>query len=263
MKLGNSGGNNKGKKYLDRNNLDYSRLTAKDYIRLDDFNTWYTDNIDEIEQSLKDKGCFIPDVVNDTYVKICEKILFDDPIIKDYKSYFCRAEYTNRVQYHIQQSRYTLPEEQMLSVHIHTVQNNWDNNENNQELLNKIFQFVQDNHSDRDYYLFFRYMNLEDRNYNNLSELTGLKTHILQRVIHNIKRNIILNKENISKKIVSEQTTLLVSFETRKRLKEEFNVNGGCVSQALFSQLRLANDELTKKIRERAVELGAVELKSK
>lgn len=200
MKLGNSGGNNTGKTYLKRDSLDYNKLTGEDYARLDDFNTWYTDNIDQLEYELKEKNSFDEDIANDTYTSICESILFAKLEIEDYKSYFSRAYFTNCIQTKIKERRYILPEDQALTVQIHKSHNDWSNDDDKKELIDEILAFVKDQHKESDYQIFYQYMMMENRNYKNLSAITGVKYHIIQRTIRNIKINIQSNIDLISKR---------------------------------------------------------------
>jgi len=193
MKLGNSGGNNTGKKYLKRDSLNYDKLTGEDYARLDNFNTWYTDNIALLESEFREKNSYDEDIINDTYATICESILFSRLEIEDYKSYFSRAYFTNNIQSKIKERRYLASEQQQLESSLNHVLANWENDTEKQALIDEIIEFVKKNHKPAHSDLFIQYISLEKRNYEILSLQTGIKAHIIQRIISNIKVNIRAN----------------------------------------------------------------------
>lgn len=189
MKLGNSNGNNKGKKYLRKSEVDLVYA-----FKADEFNTWMTDNYLKVMQFLKEKNIYEADVFSDTYEKIYEKIFYSDMIGNDYRGYFQRAYYTNYINSRVQNNRYI------------ELWENYDKDDVDSEyfaemeakqtkLENDIMEYIYLNYSIREYEIFRMYINLKPAiNYHSLAEITGMKYHHIQSIVAKIKSDVQRNK---------------------------------------------------------------------
>lgn len=101
MVLGNSNGNNKGKKYLRKNEIDIVFAS-----RADHFNEWFSINYNMLMQSLIDVDIFDEDIFHETYKNVYEKILFSDIQGNNYRDYLMRAYYTNLILRKSKESRF-------------------------------------------------------------------------------------------------------------------------------------------------------------
>jgi len=198
MKLGNSNGNNRGKKYLRRKDYNTLNISSTSYYQLDRFNNWFTDSFDELKRVLIYKECYDEDILNETYTKICESILYKSLEIKDYKSYFHRSYFTNYVNNKVQNNRYTtLGTYDILDTRI--------NNANERErdiviLEEEIFKYVYDKYTKKEFEIFKMYVSLKPAiNYYTLSDIINVQTHVIQRIISKILNDIRNNKMFLSK----------------------------------------------------------------
>lgn len=108
MILANSFKGNSGKKYCNYKEARSKELTASDYAKLDEFNTWFTDfGYENLRRQIIGKDVFNEDVFNDTYIKICESLLYTDLDIINYISYFMRSYMTNMTLDIVKENRYT------------------------------------------------------------------------------------------------------------------------------------------------------------
>lgn len=195
MILGNSNGNNRGKKYFkDRDKNKSKELCFADKVEV--FDKWFTANIKPLKTQLFNKY-YHPsneDVFNDTYIRIYERIYFTGFNIADYKSYFCRAFYTNHVQELTKQNRF---------ADIDYADNlGEDDNEEEMELEQKhkqleeeIFDFVYQHFDLREYEIFKMYMHLKIQGKNMTYEVLAdiihndeYKAHHIQAIISKIKK---------------------------------------------------------------------------
>lgn len=96
MKLGNSGGKNKGKKYLKITGNE--TITTENQLKANVFKEWFGQNYQLLKTELISKGTADEDVLNDTFFRLHDKILYGGLVIIDYKSYFHRAYFTNFMQ---------------------------------------------------------------------------------------------------------------------------------------------------------------------
>lgn len=190
MRLGNSFGNNKGKRYLRKEEID--QVYA---IKAEDFNKWMSQNYSSLVCFLKDRNIFDEDVFNETYEKIYEKILYSDIKGGDYRAYFQRAYYTNVINSKVQNNRFT----ELLPIH---ERDNVDTEyfaeiEQKQiKLENDIMDYIYSNYEIRDYEIFKMYVNLKPAiNYETLAEITGVKSHNIAYIISKIKKDICNNKD--------------------------------------------------------------------
>lgn len=198
MKLGNSGGNNTGKKYLTRSNISEKRLRASDYERLDDFNTWYVDNFDELKNFLISKNTYDDDVFNDTYVRICEILLYTDSEILSYKSYFHRSYYTNYIQSRTKETRYQSLNGSRTEYELaDTSDQELERIEIQLRLYDDTLDYIKNNFSELHYAVFVSYISLEKKNYQTVACEMGIPCHKVQRIVSTIKTSIRQNEKLI------------------------------------------------------------------
>lgn len=188
MILGNSNGNNKGKKYLRKNEIDI--VFAE---RADHFNNWFSKNYNALKNKLIEVGIFDEDIFNDTYYNVYEKILLSDLQINSYMGYLMRAYYTNHILIRSKEKRYcelVFDREDTDSDYFSELE------EKSKQLETDIFNYIYSKYNIRDFELFKMYMSLKPAvNYSTLAKITGLKSHNIQRIISKIKKDIRNNKE--------------------------------------------------------------------
>lgn len=195
MILGNTNGNNRGKKYLKNKNICKSKCYPD---KATHFDTWFVQNVRPLKVQLFNKY-YHPsneDVFNDTYLRIHERIYYTGFRIEDYKSYFCRAFYTNHVQELCKSNRFTDFE---LNDNISEDDNT---PEAELELLHRrleedIFDYVYRHFDIREYEVFKMYMRLKIQgkymNYEILADIInndGYKVHNIQAIISKIKKAV-------------------------------------------------------------------------
>ena len=82
MKLGNSGGNNKGKKYLVIKGNE--PITEENQIKGDAFNDWFARKYGSLRKNIKSKDTTYDDeIFHETYLRIINKILLGGLEIND------------------------------------------------------------------------------------------------------------------------------------------------------------------------------------
>lgn len=194
MRLGNSFGNNKGKKY---------RKEKGDYVyalQTHEFNKWMSINYDSVISYLKDKNIFDQDVFSSTYEKMYELILYSGIKGNNYRAYFQRAYYTNRINYEIQNSRLV----EFLSCYEREDVNYGyyaEIEEKQSKLEADIMDYIYSNYDLREYEIFKMYVNLKPAvSYKSLSEITNVKSHNIYRIISKIKKDIQGNPDFIKRR---------------------------------------------------------------
>lgn len=194
MRLGNSLGNNRGKKYLRKDEIDIVFATKADH-----FNEWFDKNYNSLVSFMQSKGFYDEDVFHETYLNIYEKILFSGIEGVDYKPYFMRAIYTNYINTKSSNSEREYRFAELLPNYDRSDEDNDSFNEieeKSKELVSDCFNYVYSGHDVRDFELFKMYMNLKPAiRYSTLAEITNLKAHNIQRTISKIKKDIRDNKE--------------------------------------------------------------------
>lgn len=190
MRLGNSNGNNKGKKYLRKAEVDLVYA-----MKADEFNSWMTDHYHQVMQFLKDKNIYEADVFSDTYEKMYEKIFYSGMIGDDYRGYFQRAYYTNYINNRVQNNRY-------IELWENYDKDDLDNEyfaeleAKHSQLEKDIMEYIYLNYRIREYEIFKMYINLKPAiNYHSLAEITGMKYHHIQSIVAKIKSDVQRNKE--------------------------------------------------------------------
>lgn len=95
MRLANSNGGNKGKKYIRLSgDEEITPDRAKEVVR---FTKWFNDNCGGVKDSITTKEEIDLEVFSETYLSMYDAIAFKRLNTKDYRAYFCRAYYTNKI----------------------------------------------------------------------------------------------------------------------------------------------------------------------
>ncbi len=188
MRLGNSGANNKGKKYIKIKPGDVA--TPENQLKADTFKEWFGSFYTRLQTELINKDTYDEDVLNDTFLRIYDKILFGGLDIADYKAYFHRAFFTNFMQINIQTSQsITTPLDNQDKI---------DDSESDEELIrtkweleNDIFDFVYSKYPIHEFELFKMYVRLKPAiNYADLSGMTSLSQSRISEILSKIRRDI-------------------------------------------------------------------------
>lgn len=193
MKLGNSNGNNKGKRYFvrgrDDQNLD---LVYAEKAEL--FTAWFAKNMMAAKVQLLNKGTYDDDTFNDTYLRMYEIVLYTGREIRDYASYFHRAYFTNLIQGSMSENKYC---ELYANYDVEEDENSDFFEEvdlKNRMLSDDIMTYVYDRYDIQEFEIFKMYMNLKPAiNYHALAKMTNKKYHVIQRLISKIVQDV---KEN-------------------------------------------------------------------
>jgi len=96
MKFGNSGANNKGKKYIKIK--PGAIATPENQVKADKFKDWFGKTYTRLQTELINKDTYNEDILNDTFLRIYDKIRFGGLEIANYKAYFHRDFFTNFMQ---------------------------------------------------------------------------------------------------------------------------------------------------------------------
>lgn len=191
MVLGNSNGKNKGKKYLKKKDIDYLHP-----LQAEKFNQWFTDNANDLIKKLISKKAYIPEIFNDTYLKIYEYVIFSGKNIENLKSYFFSSYLTNYVN--------TLKKENkhISIIEAITPDIEYQEDEEDTELIakkeklqKKIMEYVYQNYELHEFELFKMYIFLKPHmNYKKFAEITNIKFYIIQNIISRIRKDIAMNE---------------------------------------------------------------------
>lgn len=192
MKLGNTAGKNKGKKYLKIKGNEV--ITAENQAKADHFKYWFGEKYAKLRVELIQKNTLDEDVMNETFLRIHDKILFGGLVIKDYKAYFHRAFFTNYMQVIIDLSKGILSSIDGVDT--------TDDAEDDAPMIatkvrleNDIFDYVYNKYSVRDFELFKMYVTLKPAiNYEILSNMTNISQSRISETISKIRRDIRNNK---------------------------------------------------------------------
>lgn len=191
MKLANSNGGNKGKKYI--------RLTGDEEITPDRaeevlrFTKWFNDNCHEVNRSISTKAPIDPEVFADTYISMYEAIAFKALNTKDYKSYFCRAYYTNKIA--------TQTREQKRDARHYNLETTWNVPDEDQysedtvreaeQLNNDILEYVRQSYEPLEFSLFEIYVHSKPAmSYKELSKLTKTPYYRIATSLSAILRDV-------------------------------------------------------------------------
>mgnify|MGYP000846025703 CR=1 FL=1 len=194
MRLGNSKGNNRGKKYFMRGRDDQHEPKPEHREAANRFNIWFAKNYQQIVNFLISKGSYDEDVFSQTYIRISEKILYTGAEVKDYKAYFSRSYYTNYIQDKASENfnEVPLPAYDTFEAH-HS--NPYERERMQTQLEIEVFDYVYSRYKLDEFELFKMYISLKPAiNYHTLAEITHLQVHNIQRIVSKILTDIRANK---------------------------------------------------------------------
>lgn len=215
MILGNSLKQNTGKKYITKNTT--KPITPENLIKADEFKDWFGDNYNLLVEEQRRKQTLNEDILIDTFFKLYHKQQ-QQGNIEDYKSYFCRAYFTNYFQNNIKEEKKKQNhiylnlidkeyEDSFNTLDIIPIEDNDDKEREleklnkTDELLNETFQYITDKYSMQQFELFRMYMFLKPHiSYKKLSDITNLSIKYISQTISTIKKDIQDNQELISKR---------------------------------------------------------------
>lgn len=188
MKLGNTAGKNKGKKYLKITGNEV--VTAENQGKADHFKYWFGEKYMQLKRELTQKNTVDDDVMNETFIRIHDKILYGGLVIKDYKAYFHRAFFTNYMQLVIEVSKGFLS-----SIDGYDTADDSDSDlamiATKVRLENDVFDYVSEKYSSRDFELFKMYVSLKPSiNYAQMSEMTGLSQSRISESVSKIRKDV-------------------------------------------------------------------------
>lgn len=198
MKLGNSGANNKGKKYIKIK--PGAVATPENQVKADRFKTWFGETYTRLQTELINKDTYDEDILNDTFLRIYDKIRFGGLDIADYKAYFHRAFFTNFMQTTINQSQGTV-----TSIDGH---DKIDDSEDDSDLIlykaqleSDIFDYVYLKYSLLEFELFKMYISLKPAiNYAELANITSISQSRISEIISKIRKDVCRQKDFVSRR---------------------------------------------------------------
>lgn len=198
MRLGNSGANNKGKKYIKIK--PGAVATPQNQEKADQFKQWFGNTYTRLQTELINKDTYDEDILNDTFLRIYDKIRFGGLEIANYKAYFHRAFFTNFMQQTINLSQGTT-----TSLDNH---DKIDDNESDAELIaikanleSDIFHYVYQKYSLHEFELFKMYMSLKPAiNYAQLAQITNISASRISEIISKIRKDVCRQKDFISRR---------------------------------------------------------------
>lgn len=215
MILGNSLKQNTGKKYITKNTL--KEVSPENQIKADEFKEWFGDNYNLLVAEQQRKQTLNEDILIDTFFKLYHKQQ-QQGNIEDYKSYFCRAYFTNYFQNNIKEEKKKQNhiylnlidkeyEDSFNALDVIPIEDNDDKEHEleilnkTDELLNETFQYITDKYAIQQFELFRMYMFLKPHiSYKKLSDITNLSIKYISQTISTIKKDIQDNQELITKR---------------------------------------------------------------
>lgn len=178
---------NKGKTYLTKRIKQAN--TANLYTeKANEFREWFERNYNSINLTLY--GQYTKDSLHDAYLKMYELILHTGLETKSYKAYIIRSIFSMHLTNSSINSRFCelLPNyeiEEFDREYFEELENK------RKELESDILHYVYSNFDIREFELFKMYINLKPAiNYDDLSRITGLQKHIIQRAVSKIKKRL-------------------------------------------------------------------------
>lgn len=190
MRLGNKGGKNKGKKYLKITGNE--TITPENRAKSEKYKEWFGKNYQHLQFELAAKRTYDEDILNDTFIRIFEKILYGGLDIADNKAYFHRAFFTNYVQESINKTKIahlTVSEDYAT----YFIEDSFEDREEvqlkNQNYENML-ESVKDKFGESGYNLFTTYLQLGEYKYKLLSETTNTPQREVKQRMSKIKRHI-------------------------------------------------------------------------
>lgn len=188
MRLGNSGSGNKGKKYIKIK--EGAVATPDNQAKAERFALWFGEWYERLQVELMRKDTYDEDVLNDTFIRIYDKIRFGGLNILDYKAYFHRAFFTNFMQ-----QVFTQNQSVIISL---TTQDKEDESLSDEELIlykqsleNDIFDYVYNRYPVQQFEIFKMYVRLKPAiNYAELSKMTEMSVTTISEIVSKIRRDV-------------------------------------------------------------------------
>jgi len=200
MRLGNLAGQNRGKKYLKLTGNE--TITPENQTKANNFAKWFSKNYEMLQRELVAKKTVDEDQMNDTYLRIYDKILYGGLEISDYKAYFHRAFFTNYVQHSIKRS-----EIERMFVDDDKAVELMDDEEDQEEidrqkkiLFDEIVDFIKECYTSEIYDVFLTYLRIGDRSYEPVCLEMGLSRDYVLNIINKVRNRIRNNKELLRKR---------------------------------------------------------------
>lgn len=200
MILGNSSGKNRGKKYLSKS--EYQHMDELFALQALEFNKWFSENYDNISVELTKKGIYDADIINDTYIKIHDSLLFKGSEIKDFRAYFFRAFYSNLINEKMKKNNFNeLTANMSKEDDPEELREKLETDIKIDRLKNDILKFVQNHFTPQEVSIFEMYVNLKPYvNYELIAEQISIKSYLVQRTISKIKKSIKTQDEFINRR---------------------------------------------------------------
>lgn len=200
MRLGNLAGQNRGKKYLKITGNE--TITPENQMKANQFAKWFSKNYERLQRELVAKKTVDEDQMNDTYLRIYEKILYGGLEISDYKAYFHRAFFTNYIQHSIKRSeveRLFVSDEKAIEL----IEDEEDEEEINlikKKLFDEIVDFIKECYPSDIYDVFLAYLRIGDRSYESVCIETGLSRDYVLNIINKVRNRVRNNRELMRKR---------------------------------------------------------------
>lgn len=188
MRLGNSGSGNKGKKYIKVK--DGMAASPENEAKAQSFAVWFGQWYGCLQEELKRKDTYDEDTLNDTFMRMYDKIRFGGLDIADYKAYFHRAFFTNFMQR-------VFAEKQSCTTSLN-IQDQVDDTAGEEELIDDmlslefdIFDYVYRKYPVQQFEIFKMYIRLKPAiNYSELSKITDISVTSISEIISKIRRDV-------------------------------------------------------------------------
>lgn len=198
MRLGNTAGKNRGKKYLKIKGTE--TITVENQAKADHFKYWFGENYQRLRREIIQKDTFDEDILNETFLRIHDKVLYGGLVIKDYKAYFHRAFFTNYMQVLIDTTKGILASIDGYD----TADTSFDDMpmiKTKARLEVDILDYVFKTYPVSDFELFKMYVRLKPAvNYESLSEMTKIPKTRISMIVSRIRSDIRSNKEFLDRR---------------------------------------------------------------
>lgn len=200
MILGNSNKGNTGKKYLMRTKIKNIIPSEQQLNKRRDFDIWFVNNNRALKEQFVNKGNFVEDIFNDTYLRISESLMYSELNIKNFKTYFCRSYYTNYILSKQKENRYI----DLKEIEPADIENDFVSKE---EFIKEILLFLKSSINEFEYSVFSSWLSDESMSYNECAQLFDIKEYQVNHIIANI-RKLVRESFGVKRKFISYKSTL-------------------------------------------------------
>lgn len=185
MTLGNTNGNNKGKKYLKIRGGEI--ITPENQIKYDKYSSWFESNYQKIRLNVSISSTYNDDIFNETFVNISNKILYGGLEISDYQSYFSRAYFTNHIQF---ESR--VCDTVSISATHDQLEIMSDNRQDGSDMLGVVMTYVERKYTQTQYKIFYTYFTQmgDKTTFRSLARELNVSTFFIHTTIKHILKDI-------------------------------------------------------------------------